>query len=207
MEECIVASIINNNEQNKSSMNAEDQVFQQIIGKAFSAFETLLSYKKYRKREMIIQENEAVPYVYFIKSGLVKLSYIDLEAQEFILSFAFEDWWETDFAAFYNQTKATLMLQCLEDTEVYRLSYDNYVHILKENTLSNYFLDKSIKGHIANQRRILSLLTMSPKDRYEQFIALYPSLVERVPKSVLSRYLGVSRETLSRLYKSSRQKK
>lgn len=174
---------------------------------ALSGLENRLRYKKYRKRDFIIQENESVQYVYFIKSGLVKLSYVDHAAKEYIVSFAFEEWWETDFSAFYNQSKATLTLQCLEDTEVYGLSYEDYLHMLEEPASSNYFLDKSIKGHIANQRRILSLLTLSPKDRYEQFLALYPSLVERVPKSVLSLYLGVSRETLSRLYKSSHQKK
>lgn len=188
-------------------MKSEDNIFQHLGDGEFAEFKKMFRYKKYSKRDFIINENDAVQYIYFIKSGLVKLSYVDSDANEFILSFAFEEWWETDFSAFYNQSKATLVLQCLEDTEVYGLSYDNYVTILKEHALSNYFLDKSIKGHIANQRRILSLLTLPPKGRYEQFLALYPSLVERVPKSVLSRYLGVSRETLSRLYKSANQKK
>lgn len=176
-------------------------LFKSLTENEFLEIKDLFNYKKYKKGEFIIIENSVVKNVYFIHSGLVKLSYFDNE-KEFILSFAYENWWETDFSAFYNQTKSSLTLQCIEDTETYGLSFDDYFTILVKYNLSNYFLDKSIKGHIASQNRILSLLKHSPKERYEQFLKLYPPLLQRIPKSVLSLYLGVSRETLSRLYKA-----
>ena len=40
------------------------------------------------------------------------------------------------------------------------------------------------------------------KDRFEHFIKNYPDLYNRIPKVFIASYLGVSRETLSRLYKS-----
>lgn len=158
-------------------------------------------FKKYVKGDFIIKEGDKVQDIYFISLGLVKLSYIDSEVKEHILSFAYENWWETDFSAFYNQTKATLNLQCIEDTFVYSLSYDVYtVLCLDSPQLANFFLDKSIQGHIASQKRILSLLTLNPKEKNEQFLHLYPSLTQRLPKAIIASYLGVSRETLSRLY-------
>jgi len=45
----------------------------------------------------------------------------------------------------------------------------------------------------------LSFLTSNAKERYEQLLKRYPSLIQRVPKTLLASYLGVSRETLSRL--------
>ncbi len=182
-------------------------IFDKLTDTAFLELKTLFRYQKYTKGDFIINENDLVQNIYFIRSGLVKLSYVDMDDQEFILSFAFENWWETDFSAFYGQTKATLSLQCIENTETYSLSYDGYLILLDKYGLSSYFLDKSIKGHIASQKRILSLLTRSPKERYEYFLQLYPSLVQRMPKSVLSLYLGVSRETLSRLYNHAKRQK
>lgn len=155
----------------------------------------------FKKREMIISENDQVDHVYFIISGLLKLFYTDTEAKEHIISFSMEDWWESDYAAFYTQTKATQSLQCLEDTLVLKLSFDNYQRLLTEvPKMTDFFLKKAIGGHISNQRRILSLMTMSAKERYEQFLRYYPILIQRLPKTVLAAYLGVSRETLSRLY-------
>jgi len=158
-------------------------------------------YKSYSKGDFILQESNEVENIYFISSGLVKLSYIDDQAKESILSFAFENWWETDFSAFYNQERTKLYLQCIEDTEVYCLSYEHYHKLIEEENLANYFLDKAIKGHITSQKRIFSLLTHDPKQLYEQFLKDYPSLLQRIPKSTLALYLGVSRETLSRLHK------
>ncbi|MGV3561505.1 Crp/Fnr family transcriptional regulator [Larkinella arboricola] len=190
-----------------SSIKKNDtDLFKSLTDNEFLEIKDLFQYNKYKKGDFIITENSIVKHVYFIQSGLVKLSYFDNDNKEFILSFAHENWWETDFSAFYNQTKSSLALQCIEDTETYGLSFDDYLTILVKYNLSNYFLDKSIKGHIASQNRILSLLKNSPKERYEQFLQLYPSLLQRIPKSVLSLYLGVSRETLSRLYKGSRRK-
>ncbi|SFG14249.1 cAMP-binding domain of CRP or a regulatory subunit of cAMP-dependent protein kinases [Pontibacter chinhatensis] len=177
-------------------------LFENLTDSEFLELKDLFHYKKYKKGAFIIAENDMVKHVYFIRSGLVKLSYFDDDNKEFILSFAQENWWETDFPAFYNQTKSSLTLQCIEDTETYGLSFDDYTAILDKHSLSKYFLEKSIKGHIANQNRILSLLKHKPKEQYEQFLQLYPSLLQRIPKSVLCLYLGISRETLSRLYKT-----
>lgn len=155
----------------------------------------------FKKREMIINENDQVEHVYFIISGLLKLFYTDREAKQHIISFSMEDWWESDYAAFYSQSKATQSLQCLEDTTVLKLSFDGYQQLLTEvPKMTDFFLKKAVGGHISNQRRILSLMTMSAKERYEQFLKFYPALIQRVPKSVLAAYLGVSRETLSRLH-------
>jgi CRP-like cAMP-binding protein len=53
-------------------------------------------------------------------------------------------------------------------------------------------------GYVALQRRILSMLNSNAKERYEQFLLHYPNLFQRVPKTLIASYLGVSRETLSR---------
>ena len=50
-------------------------------------------------------------------------------------------------------------------------------------------------GYGAQQRRILSLLSDDARTRYEQFLELYPSLLQRLPKSLIASYLGVLRET------------
>jgi CRP-like cAMP-binding protein len=66
--------------------------------------------------------------------------------------------------------------------------------------IEHFFRKKSSNGYIALQRRILSLLNSNAKERYEQFISQYPTLLQRLPKTLIASYLGVSRETLSRLF-------
>ncbi len=156
--------------------------------------------KNFKKREFLIQEGESVKYAYFVVSGLLMLVFADESGKQHIVSFAMEDWWESDFLAYYSQTSATMSLQCIENTQVFCLSLQDYQKVCSGlQKMEHFFLKKSNAGHIGSQQRILTFLSSNAKERYEQLIKQYPSLVQRVPKTLLASYLGVSRETLSRL--------
>ena len=156
--------------------------------------------KRYKEHQFIIQEGEVVRFSYFLVSGLTKLVHHDENGKGHIVSFAMEDWWESDFHAYLTQTPATLSLECIEDTVVLCISLSDYRALCAElQKVESFFLEKAHFGNIAAQRRILSLLTANAKERYEQLLKQYPALFKRVPKSLLAAYLGVSRETLSRL--------
>lgn len=158
-------------------------------------------YKKNTKSECIFKEGEQVKYIYFVLSGLLKLYYTEENIKEHIVSFAMEDWWETDMEAFYTNGDASFSLECLEDTELLCLSLENFYRLCNHlQKMERFFLRKSIAGHIGSQQRILSFLTSGAKERYEQLIKRNPALVQRIPKLLLASYLGVSRETLSRLF-------
>ena len=156
--------------------------------------------KKFKKHQFLIREGEPVKYAYFVVSGLLKLVYTDESGRQHIVSFAMEDWWESDFGAYFTQTKATLSVECLEDTVVFCLSLDDYKTLCASlPTFERFFRQLAIAGSIAAQQRILSLLTTQAKERYELLLKQHPALIQRVPKTLLASYLGVSRETLSRL--------
>ncbi|MBS7563982.1 Crp/Fnr family transcriptional regulator [Mucilaginibacter sp. Bleaf8] len=156
--------------------------------------------KSYKKREFIFREGDSVKYAYWVVSGLLMLAYNHESAKQHIVSFAMEDWWESDFLAYHTQSKATMALQCLEDTHVLCLALEDYHKLCAGlHKMEHFFLTKANAGHIASQQRILSFLTSNARERYEQLLKRYPALLQRVPKTLLASYLGVSRETLSRL--------
>lgn len=156
--------------------------------------------KEYKKQQVLIQEGQRVAHCYFVVSGLLRLVYNEASGKEHIVSFAMEDWWECDFEAFFTQSKATLRVDCLEDTMVYCLSLDDFHNLCAElQKFERFFLQLAITHSFAARKRILSLMTDQARERYEQLLNQYPSLVQRVPKTLLASYLGVSRETLSRL--------
>lgn len=166
-------------------------------------YQLILSYfslQKFRKRQFVIQENQNVEYVYFVKKGLLKSSFIDDLGKEHILQFASENWWISDFAAFYKQEKSTLSVECIEDSELLGITFENLDKLCKEiPKMERFFRLKSNYGYVALQKRILSLLSDSAKIRYESFCTMYPNIIQRIPKQLIANYLGLSRETLSRL--------
>ncbi len=168
-----------------------DQEFDYI----FSHFTT----KKLKKHQFLIQEGDNVTNDYFVVKGLLKAYHVDKEGKEYIMQFAMEDWWVTDYQAYFSQTKATLNIDCIEEVEILCLSLHNRDKICADlHKIEHFFRRKSNMGYVALQRRILSMLNSNAKERYEQLLSKYPSLFQRVPRSLIASYLGVSRETLSR---------
>lgn len=176
--------------------------FGQLVSLPDEEFDDIYSHfevQDFKKGNWVFREGDAVNHAHYVVKGLLRLIYDEGEGKEHFVSFAMEDWWETDFAALYAQEPAKLSLQALEDTILLSLSLQNYELLCaKYHSMAHFFLKKANRGHIASQQRIISFLTANAQNRYEEVIKRYPSLVQRIPKTLLATYLGVSRETLSR---------
>jgi CRP-like cAMP-binding protein len=80
------------------------------------------------------------------------------------------------------------------------ISIDNREKLCADlKKMEYFFMKKTTAGYIALQRRILSLMSQKADERYTQFLHLYPTLLQRLPKALIASYLGISRETLSRI--------
>ena len=156
--------------------------------------------KKVRKHQFLIEEGEPVLHEFFVVKGCLKAFNIDREGKEHIIQFALEDWWISDYLAFFNEVPATMLLSSLEEGELLTISLANRDKLCAEmHKIEHFFRLKITSGFIAMQQRILASMNLSVQERYEKLLKLYPNLSQRVPKQAIASYLGVTRETLSRL--------
>lgn len=176
---------------------------EEIIPLTNKEFEYVLSFftpRTFKKHQFLVQEGNMVPNDFFIVSGLVKASCTGEDNKQHILQFAMENWWVSDYQAYFHETTATLNVDCLEDTQVLCISLENRERLCAEmHSIERFFRKKSTSGFLAQQRRVLTLLNNNAKERYELLLKQYPTLFQRVSKTLIASYLGVSRETLSRL--------
>jgi CRP-like cAMP-binding protein len=181
------------------------QHIEEIIPLTDKEFSYILSHfteKKLKKHQYLIQMGDEIAHTYWVSKGLLKATYTDEKEKEHIVQFAMENWWITDYQAYFTQTKAILSVDCLEATELLCLSYENREKLCKElHKMEHFFRRKANIGFIALQKRMLSFMTNSSETRYNLLLKQYPTLFQRVSKSIIAAYLGVSRETLSRFNK------
>ena len=157
-------------------------------------------FRKYKKHQYLLQADNPARHDHFVAKGLLKSFYLNDAGKSYIIQFAPEDWWISDPQAYFNEISATLSIDCLEDSEVYFLSLDNREKLCTESRKMEYFFRKKAQaGYIALQKRIQSLVSLNAKERYGQFLKLYPHLSQRISKGMIASYLGISRETLSRI--------
>ena len=184
------------------------QQIEKIIQLNDTEFEYVMAHfatKKFKKNQFVVQEGQAVENDFFILSGCLKSYSTDANGKEHIIQFGMQDWWITDYQAYYNQTTATVNIDCIEDSELLCLSYINREKLCAEmHKMEHFFRKKMNKRNVALQQRILSLLRSNAKERYDKFLEQYPQLFRKVPKQLIASYIGVTRETLSRFNSSSK---
>ncbi|MEP5341064.1 MAG: Crp/Fnr family transcriptional regulator [Algibacter sp.] len=159
--------------------------------------------KVYKKHQIVLHEGDYAQFDFFVIKGLMRVTRLDSEGKEHILQFGMENSWVTDGESYHHKTASLLTIDCLEETEVLSLTLENKEKLIKElQKMQIFLLKKTINEHIVLQKRILCFLSNNANDRYHNILSLSPSLIQRVPKSMIASYLGVTRETLSRLSKS-----
>lgn len=155
----------------------------------------------YKKGQTIITAGDRVEHEYFVLTGCLKSFYINDDLKMFILQFAMPTWWTSDFNALYTGTPATINVDCITDAEILCLSNANREKLCAElHQVEHFFRWRTNRGYVASQKRLLSLMNNDARHRYEELLKMYPQLYNIVPKQLIAAYLGVSRETLSRLY-------
>ncbi|MFN8344321.1 MAG: Crp/Fnr family transcriptional regulator [Spirosomataceae bacterium] len=172
-----------------------------VSDEEFEYIQSFFSQKRVRKNQYLITEGDEVKYEYFVLSGIYKVFFADDQDKEYIVQFAQENWWMSDYYAFFKQKNATMYAECMEEGEVLMCTLEAREKMAAElHKMEHFFRIKLTNGYVAQQERIKLLLSSTPQQRYEAFSKLYPNLIQRVPKKFIAEYLGVSRETLSRLY-------
>lgn len=162
----------------------------------FSHFKLL----HFKKGQTIIAPGDQVDAEYFVVSGCLKSFYMNDNLKMFILQFAMPTWWASDYNALFYQVKATITVDCITDAQVLCLSSDDREKLCNElHQFERFFRWRTNKGYVAAHKRLLSFMDNDAKGRYDDLLSLYPELYNMVPKQLIAAYLGVSRETLSRL--------
>jgi CRP-like cAMP-binding protein len=188
-------------------MNAKDILklhVSKIAPLSDEEFEIFFSHFKsqtFKKGQSIISKGDPVDSEYFVIDGCLKTFFINDELKMFILQFAMPTWWASDFDALYSGEKATVSVDCVTDATVLSLNGADREKLCRDiHAIEHFFRWRTNKGYVASQKRLLSFMNNDAKFRYEELLRQYPQLYNMVPKNLIAAYLGVSRETLSRLY-------
>lgn len=163
-------------------------------------FVSLLRTTRVKKKQFIVQPEFTCKYRSYVLTGAMRAYLIDNKAQEHTVAFAIEDWWISDYNSYINQEPATLFVEALEDTILIQIDYNAEQLLMKTvPKFERFFRIITQRSFAFLQKRILSNLSKSAHERYEEFIEKYPSIANRVPQYALASYLGFSPEFLSKI--------
>ena len=158
--------------------------------------------KKLKKRQSLLRQGEVCRFKAFVVSGSLRLYRTNDNAVEHIMRFATADWWLNDLESFRSGRPAKGAIDALEDSILLLWSKENWELLKKEIPAFHAFQENLLNRSLdAQGDRLYSAISYSAEERYYAFLKSFPDFYHRVPLHMIASYLGVSRETLSRIRK------
>ena len=158
--------------------------------------------RKYLKGQYVVQQGDVCKYSGFVISGCTRTYYVDDNGEEHIVMFSIENWWASEIGSFVSQKPSDYNVQCIENTELIQLSFEDQELLFKEiPKLERFFRLILEQAFVASQKRIVSGFSLSAKEQYIQFTKQYPEIEKRIPQYMVASYLGISKEFLSKIKK------
>jgi CRP-like cAMP-binding protein len=171
-----------------------------ISEEEFDYAKTLFIPKKLRKRQYLLQEGDVCKYTAFVEKGMLRTFTVDEKGNEPILQFSMEGWWVADLYSFFTGEPSPYNIEALEDCELLLITQPSWEMLLQKiPVLERYFRILVQNNLIATQRRLMGAMSETAEEKYTKLINNFPGCLQRVPQHMIASYLGITRETLSRI--------
>jgi CRP-like cAMP-binding protein len=156
--------------------------------------------KKFRKRQYFLQEGEVCKHTVFIVKGAMRQYRVDDKGEEHIIRLSVENWWATDRESLMKETPSIYFIDAWEDTECLLVTKDALLDLIDRiPALAEWIRNLDANFAIASQRRLNAAISLSAEERYHDLEKTYPEFLQRFPQHIIASYLGINRETLSRI--------
>jgi CRP-like cAMP-binding protein len=163
---------------------------------------------KIKKRQFIVQPHFVAKHRYYVIQGAFRAYVVADEGQDHTISFAIEDWWITDYNSYIFQQPATMFVVALEDSITLQLEFEKEQELKQtSHHFETLFRIMAERGLAFQQRRIISNLTLTAQERYDQFMSRYSKVAQRLPQYVIASFLGMTTEFLSKIRNNKVRKK
>jgi CRP-like cAMP-binding protein len=154
------------------------------------------------KKTNLLKSGDKSNAIYFIITGTARIYYLDKDGKESNTWFLFENELLISVYSFYTGNSSFEYIETLDDCKLISLKRELL------NYLYNKYMEFNFVGrklteyyYMRNELQANELRMLSAKERYERLLERNPALFQRVSLSHIASYLGISRETLSRIRK------
>ena len=157
---------------------------------------------KVNAKEVYLKPGEVQDSLAICYKGLLRIVYKNDDGEDITISFIKERNYATDYGAFISQTPTTFYIETLEPCVLLNVSYDSIQTCYSKFKNCEKYGRVIAEKHLINvQKRINEFLFNNAEQRYLNFISKNANLLNRVSVTHLSSFLGIKRQTLTRIRK------
>ncbi len=155
-----------------------------------------------RKGGEFVREGEIPRNMGFNLNGVFRLYYIDQQGNEFTKGFSVRGNYVISYSALVQKRPSFFYIEALEDTDILRFQYDQWMHLANQDIRWYPLLYKLVESvYIKKEMREKAFLLDDATTRYLEFRTLFPGLEDRIKLYHIASFLGITPEALSRIRK------
>ncbi|MEM7109773.1 MAG: Crp/Fnr family transcriptional regulator [Bacteroidota bacterium] len=152
------------------------------------------------KDEYLVKEGEICTQVVFIEEGVMRNYYEDTKGNEVTTYLVSAGWFNTSYTSFLEKVPSNENIQAVVDCKLSVLDQSTFSLMKQQSEFFSALADKLIiRGLQCKDERLSAYQTQDAKHRYKSLIDTQPSIAQNTPLQYIASYLGISRETLSRI--------
>lgn len=153
-----------------------------------------------RKKQYLLQAGDHCKHFAFIVRGAMRMYNADEKGQEHMVRLGVENWWMGDRESWSMAKPSRYHIDAWEDSQLLYITRDGSMELQKlVPAFCEMKLQLDERNHIANNRRLTSAISETAEQRYLDFVECNPELQERFPQHIIASYLGINKDTLSRI--------
>ncbi|GAB3266258.1 Crp/Fnr family transcriptional regulator [Larkinella harenae] len=158
--------------------------------------------KALKKGQYLLREGQVCRVIWYIEKGYLRTFY-NKDGQEINTRFSFEHSFVTDLKSLRSETPANYSILTGEDATVWAFEKEKLLRLYRQSVEIESFGRNLLEQMLIEQEEHGNLFKLySPAERYQYMIQHQPRLLQRVSLGQLASYLGIARETLSRIRKN-----
>ena len=152
------------------------------------------------KQERILGIGEKLSYLYIILQGMARSYYIDEKGNDITKLFIRENEFLIGEALFMEESLE--VFEAVEPLKCLRFDAKAFKSILMSDPIFEQMYIATLERTIRyKMRREYAFQCMNATERYLQFLKEYPNIEDRLPQNLIASYLGITKESLSRIRK------
>lgn len=164
-------------------------------------FTKYIKSRSFKKNEIIKDYNKTEKYVNILISGSVA-HYVLADGKDICINIYYENQIFSEYLSFLTQSETFIKTESLEETIIWSINHTD-LNLLYSKSPKGFLIGKAISDamFIRKQSEQITLLTLSPTERYLKLIKERPQIFKRTSLKIVASYLGVTAESLSRIRK------
>lgn len=170
-----------------------------LVEEEFNLFVRKLEVLTLKKNEIWESEERIAHQMGFVNQGVLRTYYLK-DGVEFIQQFHKEGDFIGNYISYQNQTPSQTSTIAIETCEILQIPFVELEKLVQQVSSIQQFSEHISQRKLQQiHQRAASLLTQTPKERYQELLQTQPDLLRRLPQYYIAQYLGITPISLSRI--------